>query len=303
MNAFQIKDIVKHFVGQANTASVPTIFKKWFGSYNTAILFSQILYWSDRTSNADGWFYKSYKDWERELFLSEKEARTAAEKLVEMGLIETAVHKINGVPTKHYRLRNDVFEKLFVEFLENEEAAQVVDSKGADGNLPKGSMETYQRAESYSSQKLLTKKEENISVRASARSESEEPSAALTFTEIFGVVLPLHTQDILESENIIALDLWRQVLTDAKAGMTQPQLENLSYVCRKVEFALKDYRREINRIQAKGDKNNGQFKTARQISNETTISNYDFIEKFTALAEQRKPNIHGEVDEIYNLLN
>lgn len=132
---------------------------------------------------------------------------------------------------------------------------------------------------------------------------NEELSAAQTFTEVFGVVLPFHTQDILDSENIAALDIWRQLLTDAKAGMTQPQLENSNYVCRKVEFALKDYRREINRIQAKGDKNNGQFKTARQISNETIISNYDFIEKFTALAEQHKPDIYGEVDEIYNLLN
>lgn len=174
MDSFQIKDIVKHFVGQSNTLAVPAIFKKWLGTYNNAVLFAQIIYWSERTTNADGWFFKSYKDWENEIFLTEKEARTAVENLENLGLIETKVAKVQGTPTKHFRLKSDVFEAKFTDFLKLQHSAQVIENKGADGNLPKGSLESYQKAVSYSSQNLHTNKEIEEEEHARPR-ERENP--------------------------------------------------------------------------------------------------------------------------------
>lgn len=158
MNSFELKDIVKHFVGQANIASVPMIFKKWLGSYNAAVLLGQIIYWTERTDDPEGWFFKSCKDWESEIYLTEKESRNAIELLESLGIIETKKAKINGAPTKHFRLKADDFHRLFVEFLKKEQPAQVIENKGANPFAPEGES-ICPRGQNLSSQKLLTKRE------------------------------------------------------------------------------------------------------------------------------------------------
>lgn len=164
MNSFEIKDIVASFVGQANTIATPAIFKKWLSSYNTAVLLSQIIYWGDRTDDKDGWFYKSYAEWEAEIYLTERETRYAVENLEKLDLIETKLAKINGSPVKHYRLKSDVFEQKFLDFLakerekqKSEQSPQVVENKVTDGILQNVRMETDKTSDSLSSQKLLTK--------------------------------------------------------------------------------------------------------------------------------------------------
>lgn len=175
MNTFEINDIVKHFVGQSNVIAVPAIFKKWLGSYNAAVMFSQIIYWNSRTEDAEGWFYKSYKEWESEIFLTEKEARTTIEYLEKLNLIETKISKVSGNPTKHFKLISATFQDLFVKFLETEKTAQALENKGAEGNLPLVRKETDQTAVSLSSQKLLTnnKEIEIICVREESTESAE----------------------------------------------------------------------------------------------------------------------------------
>lgn len=75
------------------------------GSIESSLLLSQILYWSDRTENDEGWIYKTYQEWHEEIGLKICRIKTARENLESMGIISTKVKKTyRGVPTIHYRL-------------------------------------------------------------------------------------------------------------------------------------------------------------------------------------------------------
>jgi len=95
--------------------------------HNAAILLNQILYWTSRTNDPDGWFHKTYNQWRDELRFStyqimrvvrgddrvQKEKRT----LWSIGL-ETQVRMApNGRNAVHYRLNIPAFMTAFTEWL------------------------------------------------------------------------------------------------------------------------------------------------------------------------------------------
>jgi len=48
----------------------PLLVEFFDGDHNAAIFTNQILYWTERTSDPDGWFYKTYYDWDEEIKFS-----------------------------------------------------------------------------------------------------------------------------------------------------------------------------------------------------------------------------------------
>lgn len=117
--------LISRLVGQANVLTIPRIFIDLTGSHEAALLLSQILYWSERTRDPDGWFYKTAADWEAELALSEYQVRKARKVLEPLGL-ETKLRAVNNVPVQHYRLDGPQFYKSILQFLQN---APVTDSQ------------------------------------------------------------------------------------------------------------------------------------------------------------------------------
>jgi hypothetical protein len=87
------------------------------GNIEDALLLSQIIYWTDRTKMEDGWFAKSYAEWQNEIALSKYQVMAATKRLKEAG-IETMVRKFNGAPTVHYRLRKSDFAQWIVKKLD-----------------------------------------------------------------------------------------------------------------------------------------------------------------------------------------
>lgn len=80
---------------------------KLTGSVNAALMLSQAMYWASRTSDPDGWFYKTSKDWEDETGMGRHEQDTARKQLKKSGFW---VEKLRGVPaTLNYRID---FEKM-----------------------------------------------------------------------------------------------------------------------------------------------------------------------------------------------
>lgn len=66
-----------------------------------ALMLSQAIYWSNRTSD-DGWFYKSQAEWEEETGLTRYEQEGARAKLAKLGILE---EKKQGIPCRiHYRV-------------------------------------------------------------------------------------------------------------------------------------------------------------------------------------------------------
>jgi len=118
-----VLSLITRLVGQANVLTIPRIFIDLTGSHEAALLLSQILYWSERTRDPDGWFYKTAADWEAELALSEYQVRKARKVLEPLGL-ETKLRAVNNVPVQHYRLDGPQFYKSILHFLQNAPATE-----------------------------------------------------------------------------------------------------------------------------------------------------------------------------------
>lgn len=111
----EIFSLIKSVSGQYNVLTIPRLFlDKLDSDFPTALMLSQLVYWSDKSKQEDGYIYKSDVDWGNEIGVSRRQARRARKRLDELGLIETKIKKANGAPTVHYRLKKDELVKWIV---------------------------------------------------------------------------------------------------------------------------------------------------------------------------------------------
>jgi hypothetical protein len=87
----------------------PIAFQRAFVSLGAgitgALMLSQAIYWSKRTDNADGWFYKTIEEWQSETGMTRSEQESARKKLVSAGVLEEMK---KGVPCRlFYRVNMD----------------------------------------------------------------------------------------------------------------------------------------------------------------------------------------------------
>ena len=115
-NYTAIREVLNRMSGQYNTFTVPKIYVEFTGDLTTAILLNQIVFLSDKSKRKDGFFYKTYKEWEKEICLTKRQVSYSTKKLKEMGFLETAIKKANGAPTLHYKLDYDKLLDSIVTF-------------------------------------------------------------------------------------------------------------------------------------------------------------------------------------------
>lgn len=101
----EIIQLIKQVSGQANILTIPRIFIDLTGDIKSALFLSQCIYWSDKTSREDGFFYKSYQDWERETGLKRRGVDAARRDCA--AFVEVKITQANGAPTMHYRVDFD----------------------------------------------------------------------------------------------------------------------------------------------------------------------------------------------------
>lgn len=87
----------------------PVAFQRSFVRLGTgvtgALLLSQLIYWSNRTNDEDGWVYKTQEDWENETGLTRYEQEGARKKLRSLGLL---LEQKKGLPAQlFYRVNVD----------------------------------------------------------------------------------------------------------------------------------------------------------------------------------------------------
>ncbi|ARK25978.1 hypothetical protein SporoP37_15735 [Sporosarcina sp. P37] len=108
MSAYsEVRHILAQVSGHDRVVTIPKLYIELTGSLAEAILLNQIVFYSDKSSRTDGYFYKKYEEWAEEICLTERQVRHATKKLKEKELIETKLLKANGAPTVHYKLRFD----------------------------------------------------------------------------------------------------------------------------------------------------------------------------------------------------
>jgi hypothetical protein len=80
------------------------------GTINAALLLSQILYWSRRTTKPGKWFYKSSSDWMEETGLTRHQLNSARSQLVRLNIVSEIRR---GIPaTVNFRLNFDILDEL-----------------------------------------------------------------------------------------------------------------------------------------------------------------------------------------------
>jgi len=88
----------------------PIAFHRCFvpiGGLVGAVMLGQAIYWSKRTSNPDGWFYKTIGEWEEETGLTRFEQETAKRNL--KGILEI---ERRGIPARlYFRIDWNMLEK------------------------------------------------------------------------------------------------------------------------------------------------------------------------------------------------
>ena len=109
------------------------------GSVKSAVLFSQMIYWTRSGINIEqnhGWFFKTTEDFSFETGLSRKEQLTAKKQLKDLNLLE---FKVAGIPAApFYRINlNGLSNLLFQTFDINTESSRLTlsDIRNRQGNF------------------------------------------------------------------------------------------------------------------------------------------------------------------------
>ena len=104
---------------------------------NGALMLSQLVYWTSRTKDADGWIYKDHHDWTRETGLTRKEQHTARKTLKSLGFISEKKH---GVPPRiFFRVERENLYKSLIEYSESIDSPQLCHTEQL--NVPNGAIE------------------------------------------------------------------------------------------------------------------------------------------------------------------
>ena len=114
------------FSGQGNVVSIQKEYLVLCDyDYEAAVFLSQIIYWSDKSYLEDGWIYKTYAEWEKELFIKERKLRRLKDYLVAKGYIEMKILHRNGIPVCHWRVTVKVIDSLLMLYTgKNQEESQ-----------------------------------------------------------------------------------------------------------------------------------------------------------------------------------
>jgi DnaD/phage-associated family protein len=125
--------LFSQFAGQDGTLVIPRAYISFCqGDHLAALLLSQILYWSDRTDDPDGWFAKSYDDWRAELCMTDyqiKRAISGDKRRKNSGFclesvgVETKLRQskfYGGAATLHYRVNQEVLRASINTYMDSD---------------------------------------------------------------------------------------------------------------------------------------------------------------------------------------
>lgn len=127
----RIFDVVQAMSGQKNMIVIPRpyleFFKREQQAHALAAVLNQLVFWSGCSTRDDGWFYKSHKALGDEVGgLSDDQVGRLVDKIIKKllpGVIDTANHKVNGTPVKHYRIQEDaLIAAIFPSVLDSAES-------------------------------------------------------------------------------------------------------------------------------------------------------------------------------------
>lgn len=197
-NKKQLVQLIKSISGQSNLITVPRIFIDIAGDLNTAVLLSQIVYWSDKSKREDGWFYKSYPEWEDEIGLTQFQVKRSSDKLGKMGLLEVRLKRANKAPTLHYKLDFLLLTNLIIKKLNNQES-EVSDYKETQQSDYKETSQTLTETTPY----ITTEISREAAPASSDFSPSKSPTAIVAEATSMVYIPPKESERIEQIQTLV----------------------------------------------------------------------------------------------------
>ena len=138
LNQKDVFNLIGQSFGQKNLLTVPVVLlKKLKGDHAAALFLGQLIYWSDKGSDTNGWIYKTYADWEKELFIKRDKAMAIKTKLEKLDLIETQFKKTStsSHPFLHYKVKADSLIRFLMEDDEGNNNTSPTDEKDDESSF------------------------------------------------------------------------------------------------------------------------------------------------------------------------
>ena len=96
--------IIAEMSGEGQNFVIPRLYVELTGSHTEALVLKQLVFWENKTSRKDGYFYKKSEELEEETLLTRRQIDGIVKKLVEKEFIEVKRKKANGFPTRHFKI-------------------------------------------------------------------------------------------------------------------------------------------------------------------------------------------------------
>lgn len=170
---------------------------------NGALMLSQMVYWSKRTKDRNGYFYKTQDEWEGETGLGRREQETARKKLRELGFVS---ERKRGVPCKvHFKVEQDALYAALIQYAQNSQSSMADSAKLECKNAPNSNGGKSQSNTENTTETLNISKEKPKKSRAENSNEFDAKT----------IELPEH----------VNRDLWIQFV-DMRSSIKKPLTEN-----------------------------------------------------------------------------
>lgn len=241
--------------GQKNCVVIPGPYLDYFASdqqaFALAAVLNQLVFWTGKSSQDDGWFYKTHEELAGELRgVSEDQVQRVVAKLRKKylpGVIEVSTRKVNGTPTNHYRIDGDkLIALIFPPVLDSAESRNGK-RESAESNTQNHGMENAEvrdelreGAESYLYTDQYIQIIKPVGQLATPADEPQEDSLKIDYEavkKIFHDTLPELPQvlKVTEARRKVLRKLWKEYdLNIEKWGAY------LRYIAKKCRWMLED---------------------------------------------------------------
>ncbi|XWJ92084.1 hypothetical protein ACRARH_07775 [Phytobacter ursingii] len=127
----QIFEIVQSMSGQRNSITIPVPYLDFFAGDQQAhalgAVLNQLVFWSGKSDQKDGWFYKEHSELAAEIRgVSEDQIQRLVNKICTRwlpGVIEKAQRQVNGTKKTHYRVNGEaLIAAIFADPLDSAES-------------------------------------------------------------------------------------------------------------------------------------------------------------------------------------
>ena len=110
-------EILSNFSGHQSVSSIPKLYVRFTGCHSKAAVLNQIIFYSNKSKLNNGWFYKSYEEWEEDICICERTMRRIIKNFESDGIVLLKTNKANGKRVLHIKIDIPKFMMLLEQFL------------------------------------------------------------------------------------------------------------------------------------------------------------------------------------------